>query len=65
MDLFGIPSKYGLVIVDDYSYFTWVFFLFYKCQVRDKVNTFVRRDQKEFDLPIKKIRSDNGSEFKN
>jgi transposase InsO family protein len=29
------------------------------------VKTFVRRAQKEFDLPIKKIRSDNGSEFKN
>jgi transposase InsO family protein len=42
-----------------------VFFLFDKCQVRDKVKTFVRRAQKEFDLPIKKIRSDNGTEFKN
>jgi hypothetical protein len=43
MDLFGPVAylsiegnKYGLVIVDDYSYFTWVFFLFDKCQVRDK-----------------------------
>jgi hypothetical protein len=34
MDLFGLVaylsiggSKYGLVIVDDYSHFTWVFFL--------------------------------------
>jgi hypothetical protein len=44
MDLFGPVTylsiggnKYGLVIVDDYSRFTWVFFLFDKCQVRDKV----------------------------
>jgi transposase InsO family protein len=58
-------NKYGLVIVDDYSYFTWVFFLFDKCQVRDKVKIFVRRAQKEFGLPIKKVRSDNGTEFKN
>jgi transposase InsO family protein len=29
------------------------------------VKTFVKRAQKEFDLPIKKIRSDNGTEFKN
>jgi transposase InsO family protein len=72
MDLFGPVAylsiggnKYGLVIIDDYSHFTWVFFLFDKCQVKDRVKTFVRRAQKEFDLPIKKIRSDNGSEFKN
>jgi hypothetical protein len=41
------------------------YFLFDKCQVRDKVKTFVRRTQKEFDLPIKNIRSDNGTKFKN
>jgi transposase InsO family protein len=41
------------------------FFLFDKCQVRDKVKTFVRRAQKEFGLPIKKMRSDNGTKFKN
>jgi transposase InsO family protein len=29
------------------------------------VKTFVRRAQKEFGLPIKKIRSDNGTKFKN
>jgi transposase InsO family protein len=39
--------------------------LFDKCQVRDKVKTFVRRAQKEFGLPIKKVRSDNGIKFKN
>ena len=58
-------NKYGLVIVDDYSHFTWVFFLFDKYQVRDKVKTFVRRAQKEFVLPIKKMRSDNRTKFKN
>jgi transposase InsO family protein len=41
------------------------FFWFGKCQVQDKVKTFVRRAQKEFGLPIKKVRSDNGTEFKN
>jgi transposase InsO family protein len=34
-------------------------------QVRGKVKTFVRRAQKEFGLPIKKMRSDNGTKFKN
>ena len=33
--------------------------------VQEKVKIFVRRAQKEFGLPIKKIRSDNGTEFKN
>ena len=47
-------NKYGLVIVDDYSCFTWVFFLHDKCQVQEKVKIFVRRAQKEFGLPIKK-----------
>ena len=36
-----------------------------KCQVRDKVKTFVRRAQKVFGLSIKKMRSNNGTEFKN
>jgi transposase InsO family protein len=72
MDLFGPVTylnirgnKYSFVIADDYSRFTWIFFLFDKCQVRDKVKTFVRRDQKEFGLPIQKMRSDNGTKFKN
>jgi transposase InsO family protein len=72
MDLFGPVAyltfggnKYRLVIVNDYSRFTWVFFVYDKCQVHDKVKTFIRRAQKEFDLPIKKVRSDNRTEFKN
>ena len=72
MDLFGLVAyvsiggnKYGLIIVDDYSRFTWVFFLNDKCQVQEKVKLFVRRAQKEFGLSIKKVRSDNGTDFKN
>ena len=60
-----LGNKYGLVIVDDYSRFTWVFFVYDKSQVQEKVKIFVRRAQREFGLPIKKIRSDNGTEFKN
>jgi hypothetical protein len=54
-----------LVIVDDYSRFTWVFFVFDKSEVQGKVKTFIRRAHREFELPIKKVRSDNGSEFQN
>jgi transposase InsO family protein len=51
--------------VDDYSRFTWVFFLQDKSQTQETLKGFLRRAQNEFGLRIKKIRSDNGTEFKN
>jgi hypothetical protein len=72
MDLFGPityisigGSKYCLIIVDDYSCFTWVFILQEKSQTQETLKGFLRRAQNEFGLRIKKIRSDNGTEFKN
>jgi transposase InsO family protein len=72
MDLFGPiayisigGSKYCLVIVDDYSRFTWVFFLQEKSQTQETLKEFLRRAQNKFGLRIKKIRSNNGTEFKN
>jgi hypothetical protein len=72
MDLFGSiayisigGSKYYLVIVDDYSRFIWVFFLQEKSQTQETLKRFLRRAQNEFVLRTKKIRSDNGTEFKN
>jgi transposase InsO family protein len=47
------------------SHFTWVFFVFDKSEVQGKVKTFIRRAQREFELPIKKVRSDNDSKFRN
>jgi transposase InsO family protein len=58
-------SKYCLVIVDDYSHFTWVFFLQEKSQTQETLKRFLRWAQNEFGLRIKKIRSDNGTDFKN
>jgi transposase InsO family protein len=58
-------SKYGLVIVDDVFHFTWVFFLQDKSETQGILKRFLRRAQNEFELKVKKIRSDNGSEFKN
>jgi transposase InsO family protein len=61
MDLFGpiayisiSGSKYCLVIVDDYSRFTWVFFLQEKSQTQETLKGFLRWAQNEFGLRIKK-----------
>ena len=72
MDLFG-PNAYkslggnsfGLAIVDDFSRFTWVFFLDDKSQVQKIFKNFARKTQNQFEVKIKKVRSDNGTEFKN
>jgi transposase InsO family protein len=58
-------NKYGLVIVDDYSCFTWVFFLQDKSETQKVLKKFLKRAQNEFDAKVKRIRSDNGTEFKN
>jgi transposase InsO family protein len=58
-------NKYGLVIVDDYSCFTWVFFLQHKSEIQDVLNKFLKRAQNEFEAKVKKVRSDNGTKFKN
>jgi transposase InsO family protein len=41
-----------------------VFFLQEKSHTQETLKGFLRRAQNEFDLRIKKIRSDNGTEFK-
>ena len=72
MDLFG-PNAYkslggnsfSLIIVDELSRFTWVFFLDDKSQVQKILKNFIRKAQNQFEVKIKKVRSDNGTEFKN
>jgi transposase InsO family protein len=58
-------NKYRLVIIDDYSRFTWVFFLQDKSETQEVLKKFLRRAQNEFDAKVKKIRSDNDTKFKN
>jgi hypothetical protein len=72
MDLFG-PTTYAsvggnlycLVIIDDYSRYTWVFFLQEKSKVASIFKKFAKKAQNEFDYKIKKFRSGNGKEFDN
>ena len=72
MDLFGPTiykslegNLYCLLIVDDYSRYTWVFFLHDKTEVASCFKKFAKRAQNEFEVKLKKIRSDNGKEFDN
>jgi len=72
MDLFGPTTytslggnKYCLVIVDDYSQYTWTFFLQDKDKVASIFKKFAKNAQNQFDVKIKKIRSENGKEFDN
>jgi hypothetical protein len=72
MDLFGPiayisigSNKYGLVIVDDYSHFTWMFFLQDKSETQEMLKKFLKGAQNESNDKVKKIRSDNVIKFKN
>jgi transposase InsO family protein len=72
IDLFGPVSttsingkKYGFVIVDDYSRWTWVKFLRVKDDAYDLFNIFFTQIQSEKDLRILKVISDHGGEFEN
>ncbi|GKA79111.1 retrovirus-related pol polyprotein from transposon TNT 1-94 [Tanacetum coccineum] len=72
MDLFGptfvksLKKKmYCLVVIDDYSRFTWVFFLATKDETSDILKSFITRIENLVDHKVKVIRCDNGTEFKN
>nr|GEV20187.1 putative ribonuclease H-like domain-containing protein [Tanacetum cinerariifolium] len=72
MDLFGLTfiksmnkKSYCLVITDDYSRFTWVFFLAIKDETTPILKTFLTGLENQLSLKVKVIRSDNGTKFKN
>ena len=58
-------KKYVLVIVDDYSRFTWVIFLTSKDETFDEFVTFSKKIQKTTGHQLIHIRSDHGTEFEN
>ncbi|GKD51658.1 retrovirus-related pol polyprotein from transposon TNT 1-94 [Tanacetum coccineum] len=72
MDLYGpmrVASvnrkKYILVIVDDFSRFTWVYFLCSKDKTPEIIKKFNAQAQLNYKAKVCKIRTDNGTEFKN
>ncbi|GJZ32350.1 retrovirus-related pol polyprotein from transposon TNT 1-94 [Tanacetum coccineum] len=58
-------KKYILVIVDDYSRYTWVFFLHSKDETLEIIKKFIAQAQLNYKAKVCKIRIDNGTEFKN
>ncbi|GJV07554.1 putative ribonuclease H-like domain-containing protein, partial [Tanacetum coccineum] len=72
MDLFGPTSvksinhaSYCLVITDDCTRFSWVFFLATKDETSGILQNFFRQIENQLNHRVKIIRSDNGTKFKN
>ncbi|GJX23504.1 putative ribonuclease H-like domain-containing protein [Tanacetum coccineum] len=72
MDLFGLTfvsslmnKKYCIVVNDDYSKFTWVFFLASKDETSGIFKSFITEIENLVDKNVKIIKCDNGAEFKN
>ncbi|GJV99820.1 retrovirus-related pol polyprotein from transposon TNT 1-94 [Tanacetum coccineum] len=64
MDLFGpvkpqtiSHNKYTLVIVDEYSRYTWVFYLKKKSDVDDCIMSFIRKMENLNEVRVKELRS--------
>ncbi|GJZ21480.1 integrase, catalytic region, zinc finger, CCHC-type containing protein [Tanacetum coccineum] len=58
-------KKYILVIVDDYSRFTWVKFLRSKDETPEVVIKFLKQIQVGLNKTVRYVRTDNGTEFVN
>ncbi|GKA83260.1 putative ribonuclease H-like domain-containing protein [Tanacetum coccineum] len=72
MDLFGPVSvesinkkRYCLVVTDDFSRFSWVFFLATKDETSKILCKFIIGLENQLNHNVKIIRCDNGTEFKN
>ncbi|GJV60861.1 putative ribonuclease H-like domain-containing protein [Tanacetum coccineum] len=72
MDLFGPVSmksinkkSYCLVVTDDFSRFSWVFFLATKDETLEILKNFITGIENQTNHKVKTIRCDNGTEFKN
>ncbi|KAI3735537.1 hypothetical protein L6452_15038 [Arctium lappa] len=58
-------KKYILVLIDEYSRYTWIGFIRAKSDVPDILIRLLKRLQVLFDTKVQKLRSDNGTEFRN
>nr|GEY58384.1 hypothetical protein [Tanacetum cinerariifolium] len=58
-------KSYYLVVIDDYSRFSWVFFLATKDETSAILKTFITGIENQINHKVKIIRCDNETEFKN
>ncbi|KAD7477316.1 hypothetical protein E3N88_00452 [Mikania micrantha] len=72
MDLFGpinVKSiggeSYCFVVTDDFSRFSWVMFLKHKSYTYENFVLLINRLETLYKLRVRRVRSDNGTEFKN
>nr|GFC25783.1 putative ribonuclease H-like domain-containing protein [Tanacetum cinerariifolium] len=74
MDLCGLEpmrvqsingKQYVLVVVDDYSQYTWVFFLHSKDEASEVIISFIKKTQVNLLLQVQRVQTNNGTEFKN
>ncbi|KAI3786627.1 hypothetical protein L1987_40450 [Smallanthus sonchifolius] len=72
MDLFGPINRksiagdlYCLVVTDEYSRYSWVMFLKEKSETFEYVEILITKLESLYKLKVRRIRSDNGTEFKN
>ncbi|KAL2251379.1 UNVERIFIED_CONTAM: Retrovirus-related Pol polyprotein from transposon RE1 [Sesamum indicum] len=72
MDVWGPYRKhsvnnyeYMLTIVDDFNRSTWTYLMLHKSQTLSKLKQFYNMVSTQFDVKIKQVRTDNGTEFVN
>nr|GFA60429.1 retrovirus-related Pol polyprotein from transposon TNT 1-94 [Tanacetum cinerariifolium] len=58
-------KRYVLVIVDDYSRYTWTHFLRSKVEIPEVLIDFLRLVQRGLQAQVRVVRTDNGTEFLN
>ena len=58
-------KRYIMVVVDDFTRYTWIILLRSKSDAPEHVETLCTRLQNEKSLKIDRIRSDHGKEFEN
>nr|GFA35964.1 hypothetical protein [Tanacetum cinerariifolium] len=58
-------KRYALVIVDDYSRYTWVYFLRTKDETLEVILNFLKKIFVRLQAPVIIVRTNNGTEFKN
>ncbi|GJX44430.1 retrovirus-related pol polyprotein from transposon TNT 1-94 [Tanacetum coccineum] len=56
-------EQYTFIIVDEYSRYTWVYFL-KKSHAPETIMSFIKRVENQNEIHVKQLRTDNGNKFK-